>query len=115
MESFKKLNVAPDILAVIPSPPLLTRESKDEYFHLLAGIMEANTHITARLRTKIGARTYQAEALANPNFLAFSASCLRRASASAIISRMGCASASEKMIKIGIGALNTSAVRKPSE
>jgi hypothetical protein len=57
MEIIKKLNVAPDILAVIARPPFLTRESKDEYFDFFAGINKANIRITARLRTKIGGPT----------------------------------------------------------
>ncbi len=40
MERLTKLAIPADILAVIARPPLLKGESKDEYFDLLAGIIE---------------------------------------------------------------------------
>jgi hypothetical protein len=40
MERFTKLNVPADILAIIARPALLKGESKEEYFDLLAGIIE---------------------------------------------------------------------------
>jgi hypothetical protein len=40
MDRFRKLGVPSDILGLIAKPPLLKGESKDEYFDLLAGIIE---------------------------------------------------------------------------
>jgi hypothetical protein len=40
MERFKRLGVPADILALIAKPPLLQGESKDEYYDILAGIID---------------------------------------------------------------------------
>jgi hypothetical protein len=40
MGRFKKLGVPSDIMALLAKPPLLEFESKDEYFDLVAGIIE---------------------------------------------------------------------------
>jgi hypothetical protein len=40
METLKKHGVPADILAIIAKPPLLKGESKDDYFELLAGIID---------------------------------------------------------------------------